>query len=92
MIVHHCKADVMTATRHLELAYCEQPQLNGTGGAILAAQKWIEAQTCDRLIITMGDVPYVRPDTYTGLVGQLDDHDMVILSFEPADKKQYGVL
>lgn len=92
IIVHHCKEDVIKTTRSLSVTYCEQPQLNGTGGAILAAQDFIEAQSCDRFIITMGDVPFVRKETYTGLVNSLEDNDIVILGFRPADKKQYGML
>ena len=82
LIVNYCKEDVMQATRDLEVSYCEQPRLNGTGGAILAAQAFI----------TMGDVPFVKPETYTRLVQSLDGNDIVILGFCPADKKQYGVL
>ncbi len=92
VIVHHCKQDVMQATNSLDVAYCEQPQLNGTGGAIIAAQDFIKAQSCERFIITMGDVPFVQKETYVRLVQSLNDNDIVILGFRPADKKQYGVL
>ncbi len=92
VIVHHCKEDVIRATSALDVTYCEQPQLNGTGGAILAALDFIKGQPCDRLIITMGDVPFVQKETYARLVQSLNDNDMVILGFRPADKKQYGVL
>lgn len=92
VIVHHCKADVIAATRSLKVAYCEQPLLNGTGGAILAAHDFIKAQSSQRLIITMGDVPFVQKETYARLVKSLDGNDIVILGFCPVDKKQYGVL
>lgn len=92
MIVHHCKEDVIKTTRSLSVTYCEQPKLNGTGGAILAAQEFINAQSCDHFIITMGDVPFVQKETYTHLVNALNDNDIVILGFRPADKKQYGML
>ena len=92
LIVHHCKEEVIQATRGLGLHYCEQPRLNGTGGAILAARDFIATQTCPRFIITMGDVPFVEKETYARLVQSLDQHDIVILGFRPADKKQYGVL
>jgi bifunctional UDP-N-acetylglucosamine pyrophosphorylase / glucosamine-1-phosphate N-acetyltransferase len=92
IIVNHCKEDVMSATDHLDVAYCEQPSLNGTGGAILAAEGFISAQSVDNIIITMGDVPFVSRVTYDNLVQQLDQNDLVILGFQPADKKQYGVL
>jgi bifunctional UDP-N-acetylglucosamine pyrophosphorylase/glucosamine-1-phosphate N-acetyltransferase len=92
VIVHHCKADVIAVTRSLNVAYCEQPELNGTGGAILAAHDFVKAQSCERFIITMGDVPFVQKETYTRLVQSLDGNDIVILGFCPVDKKQYGVL
>ena len=92
LILNHCKADVMRVTSTLGVSYCEQPRLNGTGGAILAARDFIDSQTCTRLIITMGDVPFVQKETYAQLVNALDDNDIVILGFCPADKKQYGVL
>lgn len=92
LVVNHCKEDVMQATRDLGVSYCDQPQLNGTGGAILAARDFIASQNCHRFIITMGDVPFVKPETYARLVQSLDGNDIVILGFCPADKKQYGVL
>ena len=92
LIVNHCKKDVMAATGHLDITYCEQPVLNGTGGALLAAQSFIETQSCSKFIITMGDVPFVQETTYLRLVQQLESIDLVILGFCPSDKKQYGVL
>ena len=92
LVVNHCKDDVIQATRGLGIAYCEQPRLNGTGGAILAARDFIASQDCARFIITMGDVPFVKPETYARLVQSLDQNDIVVLGFCPADKKQYGVL
>ena len=92
LIVNHCKDDIIEATRHLDVTYCEQPVLNGTGGALLAAQAFIETRSCSEFIITMGDVPFVQKETYMGLVQQLGSFDLVILGFCPNDKKQYGVL
>ncbi|MGD8549016.1 MAG: NTP transferase domain-containing protein [Desulfobacterales bacterium] len=92
LIVNHCKEDVIAATRNLDLSYCEQPVLNGTGGAILAARSFIESLPCSKFIITMGDVPFVQKATYMQLVLNLETFDLVILGFCPNDKKQYGVL
>ncbi len=92
VVVHHRKADVIEVTSHLELTYCYQPRLNGTGGAILAAADFIAAQRCDNIIITMGDVPFVKKGTYLEMVRLLGRYDMVVLGFCPGDKKQYGVL
>jgi bifunctional UDP-N-acetylglucosamine pyrophosphorylase/glucosamine-1-phosphate N-acetyltransferase len=92
LIVNHCKEVVMTVTRDTGAAYCEQPVLNGTGGAILAARDFVAAQDVPHMIITMGDVPFVRKSTYDRLVAGLETHDLMILGFSPEDKKQYGVL
>jgi bifunctional UDP-N-acetylglucosamine pyrophosphorylase/glucosamine-1-phosphate N-acetyltransferase len=92
LIVNHCKEDVIAATRNLDITYCEQPILNGTGGAILAARSFIESLPLSKFIITMGDVPFVQKATYVHLVSHLETFDLVILGFCPDDKKQYGVL
>ena len=92
LIVNHCKAEVMTTTLALGAVYIEQPILNGTGGAILAAGDFINSLSIDHVIITMGDVPFVRQETYISMAGGLSGHDLMILGFSPADKKQYGVL
>ena len=52
----------------------------------------IENLDCDRLIVTMGDVPLVTRTTYLKLIDGLKDHTLMILGFHPLDKKQYGVL
>ena len=92
LVVQYKKEDVMTATRYLGVTYCEQPVLNGTGGAILAARRFIEEQAHESLIVTMGDVPLVKPSTYARLATQLQAAPFVVLGFRPSDKKQYGVL
>ncbi len=92
VVVNHCKTDVIAATSHLGVTICLQPRLNGTGGAILAAENFIADQKCESVIITMGDVPFVKPDTYLEMVELLRRYDMVVLGFRPRDKKQYGVL
>ena len=92
LIVNHCQKEVRAATARTGVEYYEQPVLNGTGGAILAAGDFVAARNADRVIITMGDVPFVKQSTYARLVDGLDDHDLTILGFSPRDKKQYGVL
>jgi bifunctional UDP-N-acetylglucosamine pyrophosphorylase/glucosamine-1-phosphate N-acetyltransferase len=92
IVVHHGKEDVVAATRSLDVSYYEQPLLNGTGGALLAADAFIEEKVHDRVIITMGDVPLVKASTYDHLVSQLDSSQFVVLGFKPADKRQYGLL
>lgn len=92
VVVNHKKEEVMEATRSLGLSYCEQPVLNGTGGALLAAGEFIQNAGSDSLIITMGDVPLVRTETYLRLVESLESRPLTVLGFRPADKRQYGVL
>lgn len=92
IIVNHCKDDIINMTMGLDLTYCFQPELNGTGGALLVAERFITTRITPDLIITMGDVPFVRKETYQGLVNCLETCDMAVLGFEPEDKKQYGVL
>jgi bifunctional UDP-N-acetylglucosamine pyrophosphorylase/glucosamine-1-phosphate N-acetyltransferase len=92
LVVNHKKETVMEATRGVDLAYCDQLVLNGTGGALLAARGFLEEQDCNQLIITMGDVPLVRKATYKALLKNLNDKRLVVLGFRPKSKKQYGVL
>ena len=92
VIVNHKKEEVIEATRSLGVTYCEQPVLNGTGGALLAAAEFIQTVDCDSLIITMGDVPLVRQKTYLRLFESLQSQPFTVLGFRPSDKRQYGVL
>ena len=92
LIMNYKKEEVINATRGLGLFYCEQPELNGTGGALIAAKDFLGKQECDQLIITMGDVPFVKKETYRKLIEQLDNHSLMVLGFCPKHKKQYGIL
>ena len=92
LVVNYRKEAVIEATRSLDLAYCDQSVLNGTGGALLAARPFLEDQDCDQLIITMGDVPLVKKATYRALLEHLNDKSLVVLGFRPRFRKQYGVL
>jgi bifunctional UDP-N-acetylglucosamine pyrophosphorylase/glucosamine-1-phosphate N-acetyltransferase len=92
LVVNYKKESIIEATRSLDLTYWEQPQLNGTGGAILAAAEFIETQEMDPVIITMGDVPFVKTETYFSLIEQLRKSPFVVLGFRPKDQKQYGLI
>ena len=91
-VVNYKMEDIVNATRGLNITYCEQPELNGTGGALLATREFLERQECNQLIITMGDVPFVKATTYRALGKNLRDNSLVVLGFLPESKKQYGVL
>ncbi|MBW2610478.1 MAG: NTP transferase domain-containing protein [Deltaproteobacteria bacterium] len=92
LVIKHRKEDVIEFTRSIDLTYCEQPQLNGTGGALLASRKFLEGLDCDQIIIAMGDVPFVSTSTYHALLNELNNSRMAVLGFRPPDKKRYGVL
>ena len=92
VVVNYKKDDIKEATSGLDLSYCEQPELNGTGGGLLAARSFIENQVCNQVIITMGDVPLVNSSTYKALVRELESNSLAVLGFRPESKKQYGVL
>ncbi len=92
VVVHYRKADIRHATRHLDLTFCEQPSMNGTGGALLAAEPFLESVREERVLITMGDVPFVRTETYVALLQRLEAFPLVVLGFRPKDRKQYGLL
>lgn len=92
LVIHHRKDEVIKATRDLGVFYCDQSVLNGTGGALIAAQSFLEQIDQKHLIITMGDIPFVKETTYRKLISQLGDQDLVVLGFKPIDRAQYGIL
>jgi bifunctional UDP-N-acetylglucosamine pyrophosphorylase/glucosamine-1-phosphate N-acetyltransferase len=93
LVVNHGKEEIVEATRSFfDLTYCEQPLLNGTGGALLASREFIQRDDYDQLLITMGDVPFVSLSTFQGLLDGLRECHMVILGFQPEDKRKYGLL
>jgi len=92
VVINHNKEDVIKATQEYDISYCEQPVLNGTGGALIAAREFLEGLKNDQLIITMGDVPLVNSGTYRGLIENLRNNSLTVLGFRPEDKKQYGIL
>ena len=92
LVVNHKKEEVIASTSLLDLTYCEQPLLNGTGGALLASRKFLEDQDYDQLLIAMGDVPFVKSSTFENLLKALRENHMAVLGFRPKDKKEYGVL
>ena len=93
LVLHHGREEVIRATRNRDVVPCLQPVLNGTGGALLSARSFLELQGRSRaVIITMGDVPFVAPQTYLDLLAGLRQHPLVVLGFRPRVRKQYGVL
>ncbi len=91
VVVNHKKDDVISATSSQSIKYYEQPELNGTGGAMLAAMDFIKNETYDCLLVTMGDTPLIKASTFMKLVNALSDCHLSVLGFCPVDKKKYGV-
>ncbi|MFC1869611.1 NTP transferase domain-containing protein, partial [Thermodesulfobacteriota bacterium] len=50
VVVNHRKEEVIASTRSLGLTYCEQPLLNGTGGALLASRDFLEDRNYKQLL------------------------------------------
>nr|HID60221.1 MobA-like NTP transferase domain containing protein [Desulfobacterales bacterium] len=92
IVVHHRKEDVIAATQAFRVTYCKQEMANGTGGALLAARFFLEGVVQDKVLITMGDVPLVKRETYMKLLEGLDEADGVVLGFKPKNKAQYGAV
>ncbi len=91
LVVNHKKEDLIKATESFGVVYCEQPELNGTGGAMLAAMDFIKNEEYDCLLVTMGDTPLVKATTFMELINALSDCHLSVLGFCPEDKKKYGV-
>lgn len=92
VVVSYKKDEVIAAVSSRNIFHYEQPVANGTGGALISASEFfrnIDSQYC---IITMGDVPFVKRETYNKLIGSLGEKRIVVLGFRPLDKAEYGVL
>lgn len=93
VVVNYRKEDVIKATKDVKnIIYCEQPELNGTGGAIISCYDTIRDLSSEYVIITMGDVPLVKRNTYFKLIQGLEENHMMVLGFKVSQKKQYGLL
>jgi len=69
----------------------QDPQL-GTGHAVLQAAPALAGFAGD-VLVTFGDVPFVRAETMRAMIERLhaaDEPAVVVLGFEPADALQYG--
>ena len=92
VVVNHRKEDIVNATLGAGLVYIEQPELNGTGGALIAAQPFLVQSVDEYVVITMGDVPLVKSTTYEKMLEKLENNSLVVLGFKPASRKKYGLL
>ena len=92
VMVNHRKDEVIAATLDSDVFHYEQHVANGTGGALIAAREFLEKVDQGYCIITMGDIPFVKAETYRKLVEGLREKHIVVLGFEPMNKAQYGIL
>ncbi len=92
IVVHHDAETVKTATRNFDVEYVFQPELNGTGGAILSARTFIKSVKVPIILITMGDVALVRKATYEKLVESVSSRGRsgALVVFKPRQKAKYG--
>lgn len=92
VVVNHRKEDVISATQGYDPVYVDQPVTNGTGGALLSARSFLAQVPEDQVIVTMGDVPLIRRNTFLSLLECTTRHAFAVLGFKPRDKARYGVL
>ena len=59
---------------------------------MIAAREFLAGLKSDLLLIAMGDVPFVRPETFNSLLKNLRQNHMALLGFRPANKREYGLL
>jgi bifunctional UDP-N-acetylglucosamine pyrophosphorylase/glucosamine-1-phosphate N-acetyltransferase len=70
----------------------EQPQPNGTAGALLAAREALERHEGD-IAVVFADVPLLRPETVRALIGALEEGaQLAVLAFEGDAAAGYGRL
>ncbi|SFM99563.1 NTP transferase domain-containing protein [Thermodesulforhabdus norvegica] len=94
IVVHHDAETVKETLKEEKVVYIYQPELNGTGGALLASREFLEKVETKYVLITMGDVPLVRSHTYRRLIKHIDatGFEAALIAFRPSDPKQYGRL
>ena len=92
IVVNYRAEEVRRVTGGQGISFVYQPVMNGTGGALLAARSFLDSADADRVIITMGDVPLIRPSTYRRQLELLERYELTLLGFESRDRAQYGMI
>ncbi len=92
IVVNYLAEEVRRVTEGQGISFVYQPVTNGTGGALLAARSFLNTADADRVIITMGDVPLIRPATYFRLLELLGHCELALLAFACKDRGQYGMI
>src|SRR5208337_3966790 len=92
IVVNYHAEEVRRVTEGQGISFVYQPVTNGTGGALLAARSFLDSADADRVIITMGDVPLIRPATYYRLLDLLGPFELMLLAFECKERGKYGMI
>ncbi|MEJ5300813.1 MAG: NTP transferase domain-containing protein [Thermodesulforhabdaceae bacterium] len=99
IVIHHDADRIQKVVKsnlpeNLQPVFIWQPELNGTGGAVLAGKPFLQSVSSELCLITMGDVPLISRNTYCLLLEKTIDTGSAgtVLAFRPANKGQYGCL
>lgn len=99
IVIHHDGENVKRVVKQYLVpdrhpVFIWQPELNGTGGAVLAARDFLHGVSSTSCLITMADVPLIRSSTYKKLVNEVNEAEIAgsLLAFRARDKAQYGCL
>ncbi len=92
IVVNYLAETVRQQTESPGVRFIDQPDTNGTGGALLAARAFLDSVGAEHIIITMGDVPLIRSTSYRGLLDRLRGCDFALMVFTPVDRAQYGMV
>jgi bifunctional UDP-N-acetylglucosamine pyrophosphorylase/glucosamine-1-phosphate N-acetyltransferase len=90
VVVGRGREDVMKALAGSGASFAVQEEQKGTGHAVMMARREIEAADC--VLVTLGDMPLVQPDTVQKLVDCVvkDNRDAAVLYTVAEDPAGYG--
>ena len=81
----------VSSNSEITINFAFQEEQNGTGHAIMCAKEFLPNENSDILVL-LGDVPFITPETISDSIKQLNDESasMLIMSMKPADPSGYG--
>ena len=89
VVYGHGGDQVRGASSHLPVSWVEQPELLGTGHAVMQAMPNVPRDSV--VVVLNGDVPLIQPDTITALVAQTDTPEsMALVTAEVDEPSGYG--
>jgi UDP-N-acetylglucosamine diphosphorylase/glucosamine-1-phosphate N-acetyltransferase len=91
VVVGKQKEKVMKAFSEWDVVFAEQPELLGTGDAVMKAEKYLEGVDADVLVLA-GDTPLLKRDTITRMLKAHREQgaDITLLSAVVQDPFGYG--